>query len=104
MVNFMATKKPRLTVTLDPETYQAFKLFSEAQGRSMGSSINEVLTEVSPAVNRVTAFLLRAQSMNDSFIESLASDLEEAAFGVDDIHQSHLQSIEALIGWTAGIK
>jgi hypothetical protein len=100
----MATKKPRLTVTLDPSTYEAFKHFSEAQGRSMGSTINEVLSEVTPAVNRVTSFLLRAQTMNDSCIRALADDLEAAAYEVDDIHHSHSASIDALIGWTAGVK
>jgi hypothetical protein len=100
----MATKKPRITVTLDQNTYDAFKAFSAAQGRSMGSTINEVLTEVTPAVCRVTSVLLRAQMMNDGFIKSLADDLEAASYEVDDMHRAHAASIDSMIGWTAGIK
>ena len=88
----MPTKKPRLTVTFDPDTYQAIKSFSAVQDRSMGAVINELLTETTPALRRVTSFLTRAKGMNGSLVESIAGDLESAAADMEAL-ESNVDSI-----------
>lgn len=96
----MATKKPRLTITLNDDTYSIIKAFADVQNRSMSSVINEVLTEVSPSIARVASMLFRAQSLNDSMMRSIADDLEEASFSL----RSHFndESIDEVIKRVSG--
>lgn len=79
----MPTKKPRLTITLDDHVYLLFKQFSEVQGRSMSSVINEVLSEISPPVARIMSTLIRAQSLPREVVEDMVLDLEEVAMEMD---------------------
>lgn len=76
----MATKKPRLTITLDEDTYWVMKQFADLQGRSMSSVVNEILTEVSPSVARVGSYLARARELENGLMRGIADDLEAASY------------------------
>lgn len=57
----MATQKPRITITLEPQVYNLFKALSEAQERPMARIITELLTELSPPLERVLALMQAAK-------------------------------------------
>lgn len=61
----MATKKPRITVTLDQESYEALEQVSQAQGASMSSVLADVWREASPVMLRVVKLLREAQAAKD---------------------------------------
>ena len=75
----MPTKKPRITITLEPDTYDLFKQFAAIQKRSMSSVINELLTEVSPPVARVITTLIRAQGLPSEVVKDMVQHLDEIA-------------------------
>lgn len=49
----MPTKKPRLTITLDPVTHELLKELAEVNEQSLSSVISELLDTMIPTVQRV---------------------------------------------------
>ena len=60
----MATAKPRITVTLDPDVYETIKGLSEAQGCTMSGLVSEFLAMVNPVQQRVLRAVKKAQALN----------------------------------------
>jgi uncharacterized protein (DUF1778 family) len=73
----MATSKPRITVTLEPEVYETISGLAEIQGRSMSSIVSELLTMVNPVQQKVLAAVQRAMNVQESSKASLISQLEK---------------------------
>lgn len=73
----MATSKPRITVTLEPEVYETISGLAEIQGRSMSSIVSELLTMVNPVQQKVLAAVKRAMDVQESSKTSLISQLEK---------------------------
>lgn len=53
----MATNKPRITVTLDPNVYQTLDRMAQLQGTSRGKVVSELLDAVHPPLMRTVALL-----------------------------------------------
>lgn len=60
----MATSKPRITISLDPEAYQALKELATAQDRPMSSVVSEYLEMASPVFTRIAATLKEAKALS----------------------------------------
>lgn len=58
----MATKKPRITVTLNEEAYRALEQVAKVQGGSMSSVLAEVWEEAAPVMLRVVKLVMEAQA------------------------------------------
>lgn len=82
----MPTVKPRVQVTLEPETHAVIERFASLQGRTRGSVIAELLDSIAPAITRTVALLEAAAAAPDSIkdglravVEGAQSDLSDAA-------------------------
>ncbi len=58
----MATNKPRITVTLNQEAYEALEQVAKIQGGSMSAVLAEVWEEAAPVMLRVVKLVLEAQA------------------------------------------
>tara|TARA_Y100001968_G_C18791428_1_gene451350 strand:+ start:44 stop:457 length:414 start_codon:yes stop_codon:yes gene_type:complete len=57
----MPTVKPRVQVTLEPETHEVIERFARLQNRTRGAVIAELLNEIAPAIGRTISLLEAAQ-------------------------------------------
>lgn len=73
----MATKKPRITVTLEQPIYEALRVLSDSSGQSISSIIVEFLCAACPVFERMAAISSRVREQQESertrFRESLIS-------------------------------
>lgn len=74
----MATAKPRITVTLEPDVYETIKGLSEAQGCTMSGLVSEFLAMVNPVQQRVLRAVKKAQALNVESKASMVANLEHA--------------------------
>ena len=57
----MPTVKPRVQVTLEPETHEVIERFARLQNRTRGAVIAELLNEIAPSIGRTISLLEAAQ-------------------------------------------
>lgn len=74
----MPTLKPRINVTLDPETYQALNAYSSATSQSMSSIVAAMLNESADSLKKLAAMLNIAKSMDSDARAALVGNLEQA--------------------------
>lgn len=103
----MATNKPRITITLEPEVYDLFKRLSEAQGRPMGRIISELLTEVSPPLRRTLSLLMAAKEAPKKVLLDMVANFEAAEQDVKGMFGESMGQLDTLLadlqrGLTAG--
>lgn len=82
----MPTTKPRVQVTLEPETHAVIERLAALQGRTRGSVIAEMLDAVVPTIERSVALLEAALSAPElikdglrAVVQGAQEDLAEAA-------------------------
>jgi len=101
----MATNKPRVSVTLDPETYEVLRELAAQNRQSLSAVIGELLDAVAPTVYRVVEAGRRYQALSEGMrdqvrgtftaaeakIAPVLRDLEKQAFAaleaVDEAEQ-----------------
>lgn len=93
----MATKKPRITVTLDRDVYDTIRDLSDAQGVTMSGLVSDLLTMVNPVQKRVLLACQKAQSLSDESRARIVSVLESGESQLADM----LGPLLALIGQLA---
>lgn len=83
----MPTKKPRISVTVEPEAYALLSTYAELTEQSMGGVIGGLVNESLPHLAPIIKMLEKAKNAPDEFrkqvIEKLESDkntLEKALF------------------------
>ena len=74
----MPTVKPRINVTLEPETYQALYAYSSATRQSMSSIVAGMLNESAESLKKLAAMVNIAKSMDSDARAALVGNLEQA--------------------------
>lgn len=77
----MATKKPRITVTLEQDHYDILSEFARQQGCSMSSALAEIWAEAVPTIQRVVKLIAEAEQAKASVgdrIRDIATEAQEA--------------------------
>lgn len=72
----MPTIKPRVQVTLEPETHAVIDRFASLQNRSRGSVIAELLDSIAPSLTRTVALLEAAIAAPESIKDGLRGVVE----------------------------
>lgn len=82
----MPTIKPRVQVTLEPETHAVVERLAQLQGRTRGAIIAELLDSIAPTLTRTVALLEAAmEAPNDvkrglrAMVEGVHQELVEVA-------------------------
>jgi len=76
----MPTAKPRVQVTLEPQTHEVIERLAALQGRTRGSIIAELLDSIAPTLGRTVALLEAAADAPKQVKQGLRSV-------VHDLHQ-----------------
>lgn len=74
----MPTIKPRVQVTLEPQTHEVFARLAVLQGRTRGSIIAELLDAIAPTMAQTVAILEAAESAPKHVKEGLRAVAESA--------------------------
>lgn len=74
----MATKNPRLTITLQPTLAVQLRKLSELTGNSQSGLIGELLEGSGPVFDRMIQVLEAAKTAKESMRGKLAEDMEQA--------------------------
>lgn len=96
----MATNKPRITVTLNQEAYEALEQVAKVQGGSMSAVLAEVWEEAAPVMLRVVKLVLEAQAAKAGVgdrIKELATEAELAMLPLAREAVSNMDMFEASI-------
>lgn len=72
----MPTTKPRVQVTLEPETHAVIDRFASLQNRSRGAVIAELLDSIAPSLTRTVALLEAAMAAPESIKDGLRGVVE----------------------------
>jgi hypothetical protein len=102
----MPTIKPRVNVTLEPQTHAVIERLAHLQGRTRGAVIADLLDSIAPVMGRTVALLEAAssapQQVKDglrSVVEGVHNELLEKA-GVSNTQMDML--LERLSGGSQG--
>lgn len=74
----MATEKPRITITLEPDQHEVLRRLAALQGRPMSRIIAELLAEVTPTLGRVADSLEIAMRSSEDVRTNLRRVAQEA--------------------------
>jgi len=74
----MATKKPRITVTLEPQVYEVLTRLSELQGGSMSGIVSDLLHSVAPVFERTCYVLQLADSATSGMNDDIRASMERS--------------------------
>lgn len=94
----MPTKKPRLTITLDPRFYETLSRLAELQGQSKNAVLNDFLMAMHEPLMRTVAMLDAALEAPDEVKRGLresAEGLERELGALADTASGELASIVA---------
>jgi hypothetical protein len=74
----MSTTKPRITVTLEPRTYEVIARLSAVGGESMSQIVAQFVDLAVPSLERVVVILERAKAAPEKVRAGLAASIERA--------------------------
>lgn len=74
----MATDKPRITITLEPEQYEVLHRMAKVQGGSMSRIVTDLLGEVAPILGRVADAMEAAQKAQQGMKATIRAATEQA--------------------------
>ena len=74
----MATDKPRITITLEPEHYAVLQRMAKVQRGSMARIVTDLFREVAPMLERVTEAMEAAHKAQQGMKASIRKAAEEA--------------------------
>ena len=79
----MATKNPRITITVEPSLHAQLRRLSELTGNSQSALVGELLDGAGPTLERVIKVLEIAQTAKDSIKGKLAAEMDAAQAKVE---------------------
>lgn len=81
----MATKKPRVTVTLEQDDYERLRVLSEMNGESMSALISGLVSSVAPVLERIVDAGRRFEQLQGAVRDDTLRRLEEAQAELDPV-------------------
>lgn len=84
----MATSKPRITITLSQETYDAVKEFSDITEMSMSRVISEMTDQTASSLRATSALMLKAKNAPQEVLSAIAKDFDKAASDLTELADS----------------
>lgn len=74
----MATRKPRITVTLSEKQYEVLKTISDSSGQAMSTFVGELLEQTLPVLERMALSFRRIKIAQDEQKKRIAKELDDA--------------------------
>lgn len=74
----MATNKPRITITLDPKTYNVLKSISDCGDKTMSGFVSEMLDAAMPTLERMAVTFQAIKSAQEAEQQNFLSSMDRA--------------------------
>ncbi|MNF74320.1 hypothetical protein D3C85_1059950 [compost metagenome] len=94
----MPTLKPRVQVTLEPQTHAVIERLAQLQGRTRGAVIAELLDAVAPALARTVALLEAASDAPRQVKEGLRAVVEGVHNDLVAVSGDMIKQMDWLLG------
>lgn len=98
----MPTIKPRVQVTLEPETHAVIERLAYLQKRSRGAVIADLLESVSPALTRTVALLEAAARAPEQVKEGLRGVIASTHDDLVEVSGDAIKQMDWLLGELSG--
>lgn len=89
----MPTAKPRVNITLDQDTYDTLKSFSEATGQSMSSVLGDMAKEAVPMLQRAVQLAEQLTQATTAHREAVRREVEQIDQQVQDTRTELLNAL-----------
>lgn len=93
----MSTSKPRITLSLQPHTYEVLRRLSAASGQPMSTSVTDFLDVAIPGMERMAAFIEAAKGMPEKTRQEIREALEKAEAELLPVLAVSLEQADTLI-------
>lgn len=94
----MATKKPRINITLDGRCYDIIKSLSQSTGRPMSGFIAEMIEAASPTLERMAATFQKVKSHQDLERSKFLEGLDEAQAALEPVALEAIGQFDLFMG------
>jgi len=99
----MPTLKPRVNVTLEPQTYVVIERLAAIQGRSRGSVISDLLDSIAPVMAKTVSLLEAAALAPQQVKDGLRSVVEGVHADLVQVSGDNVLQMDMLIGQLSGL-
>ena len=79
----MATNKPRITITLDPKTYNVLKVISDSGDKTMSGFVAELLDAAMPTLERMAVTFQAIRNAQEVERQKFLSSIDRAQAAVE---------------------
>lgn len=93
----MPTTKPRVQVTLEPETHAVIERLANLQGKTRGAVIAEMLDSIVPAITRTVTLLEAAAAAPETLKDNLRAVVEGAQADLSDASGDSAKQLDILM-------
>ena len=100
----MPTIKPRVQVTLEPQTHEVIERLARLQGRTRGSIIAELLDSIAPVLAQTAAILEAAEAAPKDVLRGLKSVVEGVHDELLDAAGDGIKQMDFLLSELSGGK
>ena len=76
--DLMPTNKPRVSICVEPETYEVLSALSDISKKTRPNLINELLTASTPNLKKLLALYKKYETADKEIKDKLVSQLEES--------------------------
>lgn len=90
----MATKNPRITITLNEEDYAVLKRLNALNGVPMARTVSELVEVVSPVLARICDNLDRVKLADENVKKSLRHSAEKSLSVMEKIYSEALENFD----------
>ena len=94
----MSTNKPRITVTLEPRTYELLKSISDSGGQSMSSFVGELLQQNSPVLEKMAIAFQKIKASSDARKAQMAEAFDQIQNDLEPLLQSAIGQFDMFLG------
>nr|AAX51983.1 hypothetical protein [Pseudomonas sp. S-47] len=98
----MPTLKPRVAVTLEPQTHAVIERLAVLQGRTRGAVIADLLDSVAPSLTRTVALLEAAAAAPDQVKQGLRKVVEDVHDELAQVAGDTTRQLDFLLGELGG--
>ena len=94
----MPTNRPRITVSLDPQTYAVLKAISECGGQPMSAFISEMMDSARPTLERMAATFQKIKAAQDNERARFLNTVDEAQAVLEPVVMQAVDQFDLFLG------
>lgn len=93
----MATKKPRITITLTPHQHALLSALSESSGESMSGMIGEFITASEPVFERMATIATQLRKQRTTELDRMRSNLDNLQNELEPLAANSLEQMDMFL-------